>query len=34
MEPGEHVISVRVSDDVGNKTYKTFEVDVNPDLPD
>jgi hypothetical protein len=28
MEPGEHVISVRVSDDVGNTTYKTFEVDV------
>ena len=27
-EPGEHVISVRVSDDVGNTTYKTFEVDV------
>jgi hypothetical protein len=28
MEPGEHVISVRVSDDVGNTTYKTFEVNV------
>ncbi len=28
MGPGEHVISIRVSDDVGNTTYKTFEVDV------
>jgi len=34
MEPGEHVISVRVSDDVGNTTYRTFEVNVNPDFPD
>ncbi|MCJ7779041.1 MAG: hypothetical protein MUP16_12105, partial [Sedimentisphaerales bacterium] len=25
---GEHVIAVRVSDDVGNTTYKTFEVTV------
>ena len=33
-EPGEHVISVRVSDDVGNTTYKTFEVNLNPDSPD
>jgi len=27
-EPGEHVISVRISDDIGNTTYKTFEVNV------
>jgi len=26
VEPGEHIISVRVKDDVGNTTYKTFEV--------
>ena len=25
LEPGEHIIAVRVSDDVGNTTYKTFE---------
>ena len=28
LEPGEHVISLRVSDDVGNTTYKSFEVTV------
>ncbi|MBA7706509.1 hypothetical protein ES703_115363 [subsurface metagenome] len=28
LEPGEHIIAVRVSDDVGNTTYKTFEVNV------
>jgi len=28
LDAGEHIISVKVSDDVGNTTYKTFEVDV------
>jgi hypothetical protein len=28
LEAGEHIIAVRVSDDVGNTTYKTFEVNV------
>jgi outer membrane protein assembly factor BamB len=28
LEPGEHIIAVRVSDDVGNTTYKTFDVNV------
>jgi hypothetical protein len=28
LQPGGHIITVRVSDDVGNTTYKTFEVDV------
>ncbi len=28
LEVGEHIIAVRVSDDVGNTTYKTFEVNV------
>lgn len=26
LEAGEHIIAVRVSDDIGNTTYKTFEV--------
>ncbi|MBW8000674.1 MAG: hypothetical protein FVQ80_01455 [Planctomycetes bacterium] len=29
LEPGEHIISVRVSDDVGNVTYKTYEFNVS-----
>jgi hypothetical protein len=28
LSAGEHIIAVRVSDDVGNTTYKTFEVTV------
>ena len=28
LEAGEHVISLRISDDVGNTTYKSFEVTV------
>jgi hypothetical protein len=28
LEVGEHIIAVRVSDDVGNTTYKTFEINV------
>ncbi len=26
LETGEHIIAVKISDDVGNTTYKTFEV--------
>lgn len=26
LQPGEHIISVKVTDDVGNTTYKTFEL--------
>ncbi len=29
IEAGEHILAVRVSDAVGNTTYKTFEVNVN-----
>jgi len=29
LETGENIIAVKVSDDVGNTTYKTFEVTVN-----
>jgi len=28
LEPGEHIIAIRVSDDIGNTTYKTFEVNI------
>ncbi|MGA1979622.1 MAG: hypothetical protein ABSG99_03530 [Sedimentisphaerales bacterium] len=28
LDIGEHIIAVRVSDDVGNTTYKTFEVTI------
>jgi len=28
LEPGEHIITIRVSDDIGNTTYKTFEVNI------
>ena len=28
LEPGEHVIALKISDDVGNVTYKTFELSV------
>ena len=28
LDAGEHIIAVRVGDDVGNTTYKTFEVTV------
>ncbi|MHC4156366.1 MAG: hypothetical protein ACYST6_15795 [Planctomycetota bacterium] len=28
LKAGEHIIAVRVSDDAGNTTYKTFEVAV------
>jgi len=28
LEAGEHIIALRVSDDVGNTTYKTFEVNM------
>jgi hypothetical protein len=28
LEPGEHVIALKISDDVGNTTYKTFELSL------
>jgi outer membrane protein assembly factor BamB len=28
LEPGEHVIALKMTDDVGNTTYKTFELTV------
>ena len=28
LTEGEHLISVKVSDDIGNTTYKTFEINV------
>ena len=28
LEPGEHILAVKISDDVGNTTYKTFELSV------
>jgi hypothetical protein len=28
LEPGEHVIALRITDDVGNVTHKTFELNV------
>jgi hypothetical protein len=28
LEPGEHVLAVRVFDDVGNVTFQTFELNV------
>jgi outer membrane protein assembly factor BamB len=28
LEPGEHIIALRIKDDVGNVTYKTFELSV------
>ncbi|MBN1359446.1 MAG: hypothetical protein JW993_02590 [Sedimentisphaerales bacterium] len=28
LEPGEHVIALKISDDVGNTTYRTYEVSV------
>ena len=29
LEKGDHIISVKVSDAVGNTAYKTFEVSLN-----
>jgi hypothetical protein len=28
LAPGEHIIALKISDDVGNTTYKTYEVSV------
>jgi len=28
LEAGEHIISIKVSDDIGNTTYKTFDVEI------
>ena len=29
LPPGDHVLTVRVSDAVGNTTYKTFDVSID-----
>jgi hypothetical protein len=29
LEPGEHILTIRVKDDVDNTTYKTFELNVD-----
>ncbi len=31
LEPGEHILSVKIADDVNNTTYKTFDVTVGTD---
>jgi len=28
LEPGEHILAVKITDDVGNATYRTFELSV------
>lgn len=28
LDPGEHIIALKITDDVGNATYKTFELSV------
>ena len=28
LDPGEHIIAVRIKDDIGNKTFKTFVVEI------
>jgi hypothetical protein len=28
LEPGEHVLALRIVDDVGNATFKTFELNL------
>jgi len=28
LKPGEHIIALKIADDIGNETYKTFEVEV------
>ncbi len=28
LDPGEHILTIRITDDVGNTTYKTFELSV------
>jgi hypothetical protein len=28
LDPGEHVITVRISDDLDNVTYKSFDTEV------
>jgi len=28
LDPGEHIIAVRISDSAGNTTYRTFEVSM------
>jgi hypothetical protein len=29
LEPGEHVVAVKIADDIGNTMYKTFEVNID-----
>ncbi len=29
LKPGQHIIAIEVKDDLGNTTYKTFEVEIN-----
>jgi hypothetical protein len=29
LEAGEHILALRISDDVGNTTYKTFDFDLS-----
>jgi hypothetical protein len=29
LKAGEHILALRISDDVGNTTYKTFELDLS-----
>ena len=28
LEPGEHIIALRITDDVRNATYKTYKLSV------
>lgn len=28
LKPGEHIIALKIADDIGNETYKTFEVEI------
>ncbi|HXK36667.1 MAG TPA: hypothetical protein VJ553_03750, partial [Candidatus Paceibacterota bacterium] len=28
LEPGEHIVALKITDDVGNTTYKTFELSL------
>jgi outer membrane protein assembly factor BamB len=28
LQAGEHIVALKIADDIGNKTYKTFEVEI------
>ncbi|GAI99580.1 unnamed protein product, partial [marine sediment metagenome] len=28
LDQGEHIIALRIKDDVGNTMYKTFDIDI------